>query len=215
MLCCFQPGVIVSLLALLISSAAFALTPQDKLTQYSRQTWQTENGLPQNTVRAILQDHEGYIWLGTEGGLVRFDGLKFVVFDAENTPALKSNNITGLLEDNTGTLWIGTTEGITTLRTAEFRTYTTEDGLPANHIWSLYLDPAGVIYATTPEGTAHFSRNYFVRDAAPSQALTAQNRSAHLWAGSVKTGLPSPGITTVYQDREGSLWIGSDAGSHG
>ncbi|MFL6464097.1 MAG: two-component regulator propeller domain-containing protein [Bryobacteraceae bacterium] len=230
---CLQPGALVYPFALLwtliFPSAALALLPQDKLSQYGRQTWRTENGLPQNTVRAILQDHEGYIWFGTEGGLVRFDGLKFVVFDAENTRALRSNSITGLLEDKTGTLWIGTTEGITRLHNAEFQTYTTEDGLPANHIWSLHLDRAGVIWVTTPEGTAHFDRNYFIRGTAPSQALIVQDKSGRSWTGSehgltfsgqafaktytTEDGLPSKRITTLYPDREGSLWVGTDAGA--
>ncbi len=213
----------------LFALPALALAPQGKLTQYGRQTWQTENGLPQNTVRAILQNHEGYIWFGTEGGLVRFDGVKFVVFDGENTHALKSNSITSLLEDQTGTLWIGTTEGVTSLRNAGFQTYTTEDGLPANHIWSLSLDRAGVMWATTPEGAARFNRNYFVRGTAPGQAQAVQDKSGRVWTGSehglivsgsgtvqtytTQNGLPSNRITALYPDREGSLWVGTDAGA--
>ncbi|MBV8705641.1 MAG: hypothetical protein JO028_00520, partial [Acidobacteriaceae bacterium] len=219
----------VLLSALIFPSLALALAPQDQLTQYGRQTWQTENGLPQNTVRAILQDHEGFIWFGTEGGLVRFDGLKFAVFNAENTPAIKTNSITSLLEDKAGTLWIGTTEGITTLHKAEFQTYTTEDGLPTNHIRFLSTDRAGVIWAITPEGAARFNRNYFIRDTAPFQTLTVQDRAGRTWAasehgltrsggGPAKTyttedGLPSKKITVLYADREGSLWIGTDTGA--
>ena len=215
--------------ALFLPSLALALAPQDQLTQYGRQTWQTENGLPQNSVRAILQDHEGYIWFGTEGGLVRFDGLKFAVLDTENTPALKNNSITSLLEDKTGTLWIGTTEGITTLHKAEFQTYTTEDGLPANHIWSLGIDRAGIVWAITPEGAARFGRNYFIRDTAPFKALTVQDRAGRTWTGSehgltvsgrgptktytTENGLPSRRISVLYEDREGSLWVGTDAGA--
>ena len=83
-----------------------ALDPSKALTSYQRQNWQTESGLPQNTVHAIVQTHDGYLWLATEGGLVRFDGLKFTVYDSQNTPALRSNNIRALLEDKERTLWV-------------------------------------------------------------------------------------------------------------
>ncbi|MBV9678521.1 MAG: hypothetical protein JO185_19445, partial [Acidobacteriaceae bacterium] len=141
----------------------------------------------------------------------------------------KTNSITSLLEDKAGTLWIGTTEGITTLHKAEFQTYTTEDGLPTNHIRFLSTDRAGVIWAITPEGAARFNRNYFIRDTAPFQTLTVQDRAGRTWAasehgltrsggGPAKTyttedGLPSKKITVLYADREGSLWIGTDTGA--
>ena len=55
--------------------------------QYLRTTWTTENGLPQNTITAICQTPDGYLWLGTFGGLARFDGVKFTVFNTTNAPA--------------------------------------------------------------------------------------------------------------------------------
>src|SRR5690349_7974014 len=70
-----------------------ALDPGKELNRYSRQTWAIESGLPQNTVHAIAQTRDGYIWLGTEAGLVRFDGLKFVVYDSQNSPQLKSDHV--------------------------------------------------------------------------------------------------------------------------
>jgi ligand-binding sensor domain-containing protein len=193
-------------------AVALALSPQDKLTQYGRQTWQTENGLPQNTVRAILQDYQGYLWLGTEGGLARFDGLKFTVFNAENTAALKNNNILSLLEDKAGTLWIGTAEGLASLHNTNFQSYTIEDGLPANRIWSLTLDRAGVLWATTPEGAASFHNNYFVRGVAPPQTQTVQDSLSRLSKNSGHS-LPSSQITVLYPDREGSLWVGTNTGA--
>ena len=79
--------------------------------QYQSETWTTENGLPQNSVTSIVQTKDGYIWFGTFGGLVRFDGIKFKVFNTINAPAIKSNRITNLFEDKNGTLWIGTQFG--------------------------------------------------------------------------------------------------------
>jgi len=90
---------------------AQALEPSKALTQYVQEVWQQEECLPENDVTAIIQTRDGYIWLGTEEGLVRFDGVRFTVFDRSNTPRLTSPYITSLLEGRDGSLWIGTSPG--------------------------------------------------------------------------------------------------------
>jgi ligand-binding sensor domain-containing protein len=75
-------------LLLVFSHAARGLDPKRSLDHYGHQAWRTDSGLPQNTIHSILQTRDGYVWLGTDGGLVRFDGIDFVTFDAENTPGL-------------------------------------------------------------------------------------------------------------------------------
>jgi signal transduction histidine kinase/ligand-binding sensor domain-containing protein len=69
--------------------------------------WLRENGLPQNTVTALLQTHDGYLWIGTYNGLARFDGVRFSCYDSGNTPELGDSRVTSLFEDLDGTLWIG------------------------------------------------------------------------------------------------------------
>jgi ligand-binding sensor domain-containing protein len=91
---------------------AHALEPSTPLANYGRQTWVMENGLPQNTVQALLQTRDGFVWLGTEVGLVRFDGNGFQTFDRNSTPALPGNDVRCLLETRDGALWIGTSEGL-------------------------------------------------------------------------------------------------------
>ena len=68
-----------------------ALDPRKALTQYIHDVWQTEQGLPQNAVEALCQTRDGYLWLGTQEGLVRFDGVRFTVFDRRNTPGLHTH----------------------------------------------------------------------------------------------------------------------------
>jgi ligand-binding sensor domain-containing protein len=70
-----------------------------------------EQGLPQNKVTAIVQTHDGYLWVGTYNGLARFDGVRFTVFDDSNTPELRSSRITSLFEAADDALWIGTESG--------------------------------------------------------------------------------------------------------
>lgn len=70
--------------------------------------WETEQGLPDNSILAITQTREGYLWLGTPNGLARFDGIRFAVFDENNTPGLASSRVSSLFSDSRGGLWIGT-----------------------------------------------------------------------------------------------------------
>jgi ligand-binding sensor domain-containing protein/signal transduction histidine kinase len=76
--------------------------------RYAVDTWENDDGIPQNSVITMVQTRDGYLWLGTLNGLVRFDGMRFVVFDENNTPEFKSSRIIRLLEDRSGRLWIGT-----------------------------------------------------------------------------------------------------------
>ena len=89
----------------------WGLDPQKKITQYTLNTWKTERGLPNNSVWAIVQDHSGYLWLGTAEGLVRFDGVNFKVFNSKNTAEFHDNYVLRLYVDRQGTLWIGTILG--------------------------------------------------------------------------------------------------------
>src|SRR6202012_1169926 len=86
-------------LLFLITRCATALDPRDPLQHYGYQSWQTDDGFPQNTVHAVLQTRDGYLWFATEAGLVRFDGVQFAVFDKGNTPQLGSDLIYSLFED--------------------------------------------------------------------------------------------------------------------
>lgn len=89
---------------------AMALDPARAISQYVQNVWRVEEGLPHNTIRALTQTRDGYLWLGTYGGLARFDGVRFRVFDNRNS-ALANNEIRALHEDPKGVLWVGTTAG--------------------------------------------------------------------------------------------------------
>src|SRR5205814_1011613 len=85
--------------------------PAAAASTYFTRTWQIEQGLPQNKVTAVVQTRDGYLWAGTFNGLARFDGVRFTVFDDNNTPELHSSRITSLFEAGDGALWIGTESG--------------------------------------------------------------------------------------------------------
>jgi ligand-binding sensor domain-containing protein len=127
--------IIPSFIACLIVLALSATRVQ---ADYRFDSWTTDNGLPQNVVYAITQTRDGYLWLTTFDGLVRYDGVRFTVFDKGNSKGLVSNRFSALLEDTDGSLWIGTIDsGLTRLRDSVFTSFTTADGLPNNQIHSI------------------------------------------------------------------------------
>ncbi|HMG73437.1 MAG TPA: two-component regulator propeller domain-containing protein [Pyrinomonadaceae bacterium] len=170
-----------------------ALDPTRDLSQFNASVWLTENGLPQNTIHSIIQTRDGYVWLATEEGLARFDGIKFTVFDKQNTPELKSNDIRVLLEDRRGALWIGTADGLIRLLDSKFTAFTTRDGLPSNAIDALCEDHDGLLWVATAAGIVRFGETVFTPFAAQGE-------------------FPKNGIKALFADREGALWIGSSEG---
>ncbi|HYH44064.1 MAG TPA: two-component regulator propeller domain-containing protein, partial [Thermoanaerobaculia bacterium] len=105
-----KPGWLGTLL-LLCPIVAAALDPSRAITQYRSDRWTRREGLPQMSVLCVLQDRTGYLWLGLQEGLARFDGISFRTFKVEDTPALASNYVSALFEDRNGRIWIGTDTG--------------------------------------------------------------------------------------------------------
>jgi signal transduction histidine kinase/ligand-binding sensor domain-containing protein len=169
----------------------------------SRQTWDTETGLPQNTVQAILQTREGYLWFATEGGLARFDSERFAIFNTRNTPQLRSNDVRALLEDAAGTLWIGTSDGVTALTNDKFQSFTTANGLASNAITELFKNADRHPCAVTSAGTACFESGHFTAAASPLTKPPARDPS-------LQEFVSSPILCTL-KDREGNVWIGTES----
>jgi len=216
---------------LAFAPAAMALDPQRSLDHFGRQVWRTDSGLPQNTVHCILQTSDGYLWLGTDGGVVRFDGLDFVTFDAENTPQLASDTIYDLLQDASGALWISTASGLVRYRDGGFTAYSTAHGLPADTVWFTHEDRRHRMWAITSAGPAVFNGQSFV-PIAGAQAAGPVNRQAlaedgqgRVWLGG-SSGVfvfdSAPRVTqhllsgveaeAVGLDRQGNVWIGTGEG---
>ena len=83
----------------------------DLTGEFAIETWTTDNGMPHDSVTALVQTHQGYIWAGTYNGIAQFDGEHFKVFDASNTKDLEDSRITALYEDAQGVVWIGHDRG--------------------------------------------------------------------------------------------------------
>src|SRR5687768_375000 len=100
----FLRPLVSSMLAFaLLATGSFAATFLAE--GYSIRVWQTEDGLPQNTVTSAVQTRDGYLWFGTLSGVARFDGERFRVFNSANTPDFPDRRVARLFEDSQGTLW--------------------------------------------------------------------------------------------------------------
>jgi len=141
-------------LASLLIAPIYAQSPPP---QYIAKVWQTEQGLPQNSVNAILQDRKGYFWIGTFGGMARFDGERFTVLTPAETRGFGSARILHVAESRSGDLWIGTVDGgLTRLHDGVAVTYTQRDGLPSDFVGSIREDREGTVWINTSRGVARF-----------------------------------------------------------
>ena len=138
------------------------ILPARVLQRYQQVVWQQQDGLPTNGIGAIARTPDGYLWLATSEGVVRFDGLRFTSFDTGNTPEIKSNNTQALLVDHTGALWIGThAGGVTRYRDRRFTNFSTQDGLSDSRATAFYEDTRGAIWVGTDSGVSVFRDGRF------------------------------------------------------
>jgi len=135
-----------------------AALPQS-LTNLGHQAWTTENGLPQNSVHQIFQTRDGYLWLATEGGIVRFNGIDFRAFTQENNSVFTTDDICCFAEDPHGTLWIGTAGGLLQYREGTFHRFTIGDG--STGVQALAIANGDSLYALTGNGIAVFDGKSF------------------------------------------------------
>ena len=139
---------------------AVALDPHKALTQYSISIWTQQQGLPQDTIGAITQTSDGYLWLGTDEGLARFDGYEFTIFSRDHGD-LPSNSVTALAAGKDGSLWIGSRSGITRYRDQRFRTYTRKEGLVDDLVSALFVDHAGILWIVAGGDLSRFDGSTF------------------------------------------------------
>jgi ligand-binding sensor domain-containing protein/signal transduction histidine kinase len=155
---------------------------------FTFQSWQKEQGLPQAPVRSLAQTPDGYLWLGSDDGLARFDGLRFVTFGVQE--GIKTGPVSTLFADHLGTLWIGSrTGGLSRWQNNQLTTFTTRDGLPSDSISALAEDASGRLWIGTDAGLV----------------LWQNGRLSPLKVAEKFKGQP---ITALCSDRQGNLWIG-------
>jgi signal transduction histidine kinase/ligand-binding sensor domain-containing protein len=199
---------------------------------FTFRSWQTEQGLPQNYVRALAQTLDGCLWVGSDDGVVRFDGARFVSFGLQ--AGLHSGPVRTLLGDSRGSLWIGgASGGLTCFQEGQFFTLTTRDGLPSDSVTALAEEDNGRIWVGTEAGLVVWNGECLslplAAEAFRDKRITALFRDAKgtLWLGAAQTGvfrlekgrfsavadtavndlLKEPHCLLV--DKQGRLWVGA------
>jgi ligand-binding sensor domain-containing protein len=157
---------------------------------YHHRAWKKGQGLPDDTVNAITQTKDGYLWIGTRGGLVRFDGVKFSVFDRSNTPQITSDEIHCLRADDDGGLWIGTARGLWH-RSAEGFDWSQPGEQDCSRVQDLALSSHG-LWVLTACGLHQFTAGKL----GPPIPATA----------------PATRINAIQEDPMGGLWLGMEHG---
>jgi signal transduction histidine kinase/ligand-binding sensor domain-containing protein len=147
-----------------------------------------QDGLPESAINTLAQTPDGYLWIGTTGGLVRFDGVAFVVFNRENTPALKDNSVFTLFPSRDGGLWIGTDGGgLAHYLNGAWSSYQAESGLRNPFVRTVREDSHGVLWVGTDTALYRREGARFVE-----VPLRPDRTSVH--------------IHTVFEDAVGRLW---------
>ena len=174
----------------LSASIRFASAADRPVVAYTERTWQMQDGLPEQIVQAFAQTNDRYLWIGTTGGLLRFDGARFTLYNRENTPAFSDNNIFCLMVSQDNTLWIGTEGGgLIQYRDGAFRSFSSKDGLTNSFVRSVYQDSAGRVWIGTDNGLFQF-RGERVERVDGSEMV------------------PLLAVHAIYEDRGGGLWVG-------
>jgi ligand-binding sensor domain-containing protein/signal transduction histidine kinase len=220
----------IVLAALGLSAAAPRALPDG----YTRRVWQTQDGLPENTVQAFAQTPDNYLWIGTSGGLVRLDGAEFVVYDRDNTPDIRENSVFCLTVGRDGSLWAGTDGGgLFRYRAEKFRSYGAAEGLANEFVRSVVETRDGTLWVGTDDGLFRLNGDRLVRvdgvGRVPKLAVHAirEDRVGNLWVGG-STVLRIHGadckeyqlegygsasrVKSIVQTADGAVWVGTVSG---
>lgn len=180
-------------LSWLLAGACMALsTWAAPAPRFTVDVWGPDEGLPQGSVIALTQTRDGYLWLGTLNGLVRFDGVQFKVYDENNTPGLNSSRIVSLHEDQQGNLWVGTeTAGAALVKEGKVISLDIGRGSREGRLAAVAEDGRGAVWLYTANG----------------QLGRYRDGQVDLW----NAGSDRPSRTrALIADNSGLLWVGTD-----
>ena len=221
-----------------MSVPALALDPSVRLTQYHTLSFQIEQGLPQNSVQALLQTRDGYLWLGTQAGLVRFDGVRFVgvrpIHGAGVHPRERPRARRGRATAPSG---LRTDDGLLSLRDGPVQPLRrAATGCRRSRSARSWWRSDGTLWVGTEAGVCRLKNGRLARarSSCPgtesvSATKITQTRDGAIWASSAdralsrrrtrgieryaeQQGLPADAVFDAYEDRDGTLWVGTSRG---
>ena len=203
---------------------------------YAERTWSMRDGLPEQVVQAFAQTSDRYVWIGTTGGLLRFDGASFTLYNRENTPAFSDNNIFCLTISRDNALWIGSEGGgLVRYRDGVFRSFSDKDGLTNSFVRSIHQDRTGKIWVGTDNGLFQVDGDRLRRidgdERIPMVAVHAifEDKDGGTWVGGSRVlrihsnqvqefylaGEASQNrVKSIFQTDDGNIWVGTVSGLH-
>lgn len=174
--------------------------------------WTADNGLPQNSVYSIIQSHDGYIWFTTFGGLVRYDGVRFTVFDKANAPGIPSSRFTAIYEDGDGAIWVGSYDGgLNRFKDGHFTSYNMSNGLFDNSVFQILEDAQGNFWMSCNRGIYRVSQaelNEFAEGRRSSVTSIYYGKRDGLLNTECNGGAQPAG----FRSRDGRLWFPTQDG---
>jgi signal transduction histidine kinase/ligand-binding sensor domain-containing protein len=179
----------------LLCPAVAGLDPSRKISQYGHNMWRIQDGYLPASPEAIAQTKDGYLWIGTHAGLVRFDGVRFVPWASTSRERLPSDQIHYLLGTNDGSLWIGTAQGLARWKDGILTTY---KSLP-NSIWGIVEDHAGDIWVAR-------------WDSGDGRGPLCRIRDSEQRCFGRDDGIPLPIGTGLALDSSGNFWVSGNEG---
>jgi len=211
-----------------------AAATRTQAVSYSRHIWLSSDGLPEDLAQAISETPDGYLWVGTSGGLVRFDGSHFTVFNHENEKAFQDDSVYSLYTSKDGTLWAGTEGGgLIRYRQGVFRRFGAEQGLSNGFVRVVREDHQGRRWIGTDAGLFRMDGETFVRIdgrdgiAAMSVHSICEDNEGRLLVGGVgllvlgdakpayyrsRQSMADNNVRTIRQTPDGAVWIGTISG---
>ena len=192
-----KAGVWLSIL-MACNVCALGLDPSLDVSQYAHTSWKIREGFATGTIHEIVQTPDGYLWLATESGLLRFDGVRTVNWQPPPGESLPSNDIRGLIAARDGTLWLGTAKGLASWKDGKLTQY---PDLAGRDVGTLIEDHEGTVWASGTNWDAGFS--------APAQLCAIKGRNIHCYGSDGTFGF---GVTDAYEDSHANLWLGAANG---
>lgn len=183
------------LAACLLALASAAFADRDAASHRYTRSWNNEDGLRGSQVWAVLQDRVGHLWLGTNEGLVRFDGVTFQLWRQFGGVALPGGSVRALALASDGAMWIGfgATGGVSRVFENQLTNYSNDDGLPGSNVLAVLADSRGGAWAGSLVGLSRLDGDRW------TQVTAAEGLSANR-------------VNAVFEDRAGTIWVGSDLG---
>lgn len=190
---------------LLLSAALHAAAHESypDLSVYLSRIWRVQDGLPDNRVQAIAQTADGYLWIGTSGGLARFDGTRFIVYGRFNTPSITDDNVLSLSVAPDDSLWVATEGGgLLHYSRGVFHSFGAKQGLTNEFVNRVYADHRGVIWAATQRGLFRYRGDKFQR---VDLGLNLTNISFQAVTEDAQHNLLAVGPAGVFKEQHGHL----------